>query len=115
MPAFATWFGLSYGFSNAGGGSSHSTADVDVERGVPVVTGRVGGLVDGAGRPAPGAVAATAGEHDRHDADDDDDGDDDVPPEGAAPPPLGLAVLGAHGGALVAGPGLGHGESQVTR
>ena len=23
MPAFATWFGLSYGFSNAGGGSSH--------------------------------------------------------------------------------------------
>ena len=91
------------------------TADVDVEGGVPVVTGARWGLVGGAGRAAAGAVAATPHQDDRHDADDDDGGDGDVPTEGPAAPPLGLAVLGAHGGALVAGPGLGHGESQVTR
>ena len=100
MPALATWFGLSYGFSNAGAGSSHSPQMLTPSAVCQWSPGYVGGLVGGARRAAPGAVAAAAGEDDGDDADDDDDRDGDVPAERAAPAPLGLAVLGAHGGAL---------------
>ena len=90
-------------------------ADVHLERGVPVVAGFVGGRVGRARRTAPGAVASAADQEHRDDADHDEDRDRDVPPERPTTLPLGLAVAGAHRSALVAGPGLGHGEWQVTR
>ena len=71
--------------------------------------GHVGGGIGGAGRPAAGAARCrsvrvrTIGD----DADDDHDGDGDVPTDRSAAAPLRLAVLGAHGGALVAGRGTG--------
>jgi len=109
IPAFAQLgWGCRPASRNAGAGSSHSPADVDVERGC--ASGRRPRWRPGSGRGAdrcPALSLLPRVSMDSDDADDDDNGDGDVPAERSAPPPLRLAVLGPHGGAPDNGSGTG--------
>ena len=81
IPALATWFGLPYGFSKAGAGSSHSPQMFTSSAVCQWSPGSFAAWSTARGGPLPGAVAAAPHEEDGDDADDHDDGDGDVPAE----------------------------------